>query len=175
MKPPYLASLVILALLVFLPCVRGSEKTDAGVTETKEMTAKEAAAVEKLKTNLNAIHDWLIEEIWMEDNKQARAIRLPVTLSGKLAEISIEGLPSELGKAIAFYQAAYQKQADLLKDLPDDLDKVMEWMAVKQENEAFLNKDSALTESTSAAGMAFISIAENYGAGTEADLFRSKE
>jgi hypothetical protein len=176
MKTLYLTSLVILSLILSYPTVEGSEKTDAtAVSITKEMTSQEAAAVEALKKNLVGIHDWLIEEIWLVDNKQARAQRLPLMLSGKLAGISIEGLPVELEKAFQAYRAAYQKQADLLKGLPEDLDKVMEWMAVKQENEAFLQEDSALTESTSMAGVAFIAVAESYGIGTEADLFRSEE
>lgn len=155
MKPLNLTSLVILTLIVALPSVHGSEKADAAATKTKEMTAKEATAVEALKKNHTGIHVWLKEEIWLEDNKQARAHRLPVTLRGKLAGISIEGLPVELGKAFEAYQAAYQKQADLLKGLPEDLDKVMDWMAVKQENESFLKEESVLTGSIFEAGAAF--------------------
>jgi hypothetical protein len=179
MKPFRIAGLVALSLIFTLPCFPQSENAEESTTEAvielKEMTEAEAAAVEKFKADLNEIHVWLTEEIWIEDNAEARAHRLPIKMNAKLAAVSTEDLPADLVEAFDAYKAVFQKQADHVTGMPEDFAEIMEFMAKKFEDEAFSEAQTALFEAQFEAESIFIEVASGYGAGTEAYLYRSDE
>lgn len=149
-------------------------KADAA-KEKKVLTPAEQEAVGAYKSQMLAIQAWLTQYLESPDRSEARAYRIPLLISEKLATVETKGLPAGIAEPFAALRKNLETHAALLKEIPKDDAEAMEWMATKLGDKKWAAQTEALRAEQSDLEQKLAYAAEPYGAGKESDLFRATE
>jgi len=155
--------------------VQPSAAESEGAEEKPALTTSERKAVDRYKSQMLAIQTWLAEYIDSARSSEARAYRIPVLISKKLADVRTKGLPVRIAEPLNAVKANVDAHAALLKGLPDDDAEAMEWMYDRLGDARWAAKMESLQAEQSDFLQKLAYAADPYGAGKESDLFQSTE
>jgi hypothetical protein len=154
-----------------------SENTEAQESAEKKviLTPAEQKAVDTYKSQMLAIQTWLTDYIDSAHNNEARAHRIPLLVSEKLANVTTDGLPAGIIQPFLKLKKNIDAHAAHLKDLPADDGDAMEWMANKLADEKWAAEANTLQTEQSELEQQLAYDADPFGAGKESDLFQITE
>lgn len=166
--------LALVSLNPFLPAAEPSKEAEAPAPEApplKETTPAEAKAIKVFQTQMAEVKTSFTKFREASMENEARAHQLPRRLMELLSKVKPEGLPADLAEAFANLKTYIQQDVDLLKGMPEDEAKAMEWTATKFGDPKFTAAKESNSERQFEADVKFREVGAQYGLTTEIDLY----
>lgn len=172
--------LVLISLTSFLNAAESAKEADpqAPAPEAvplKETTPAEAKAIKAFQAQMTEIKAEFSKLRQASMENEARSMKLSTQLSPKLAKVQTDGLPKDLADAFSNFKLYIQNDADMLKGIPEDEAKVMDWVAKKFEDEKFIAARERNSERQYEADSLLRTVGAPYGLTKEIDLYDSAE
>lgn len=165
--------LLFLSLICMTPLLRSAEpaKVVDSTAPLKETTPAEAKAINAFQVQMTEIKTEFSKLRQASMENEARSAKLSTQLSVMLAKVQTDGLPKDLAEAFSKFKSCTQEDADLVKGIPEDEAKVMDWMAKKFEDEKFTAAKERCSERHFEADSLLRAVGAPYGLTAEIDLY----
>lgn len=149
----------------FLP----AEEPSASIAPA--LSKSEAAAIEAFAQDMQALKDWIKAEQKAAETNESRYHLLPVKMPAQLERVRTAGLPPSLATPFAALVTNAEAHAKLLKTMPNEEEKVVEWMTARLSDSTFNEAVGELIGQHSEIESNLIGIAVEFKIGRQVDLF----